>query len=51
MTENDLVWCKLKRTNQQLRYCSACIFRDNCQYRNNGAMRRVKIDWDKVKIK
>ncbi len=40
------IWCDLYKTHKYLRDCKPCDKRDNCEYRNNGAMQKVKVNFD-----
>ena len=41
-----LIWCDLHKGYYHVKECKPCLYRDNCQYREHGAMRRIKINWD-----
>jgi hypothetical protein len=40
------IWCDLEKTHMTLITCRSCVYRDNCQYREYGAMRKVKVHFD-----
>ena len=40
------IWCDLVKTCQKLLACKSCIYRDNCEHREHGAMRKVKVNFD-----
>lgn len=49
--EERNIWCDMMHTNKFLKQCKGCVYQDDCKYREKGALRRVKIDWDKIAIK
>jgi L-amino acid N-acyltransferase YncA len=40
------IWCNLKKTQQTIIACKDCQFRDNCGFRQYGAMRKVNVNFD-----
>jgi len=42
------IHCNMIQSIIKIRDCKSCLYRDNCRYRENGAMRRIKIDWDSL---
>ena len=43
---NRSIWCNLVKTQQKIIACKTCVYRDNCEYREHGAMRRVNVNFD-----
>lgn len=48
---NRLIWCDLHRTYQRLSECKFCQYNDNCEYRDKGAMKRVRVNFNNWLIK
>jgi hypothetical protein len=43
--EQRKIWCNKYRCERVLKSCVACKHRANCVWRENGAMKRVKVNW------